>query len=81
MQELNEPKSRSELVKAYVTSSAFIKPFLGVVIGGIAGFLYYRFVGCSSGTCAITSNPYISTLFGAFFGFYLVNSPCARNKC
>jgi hypothetical protein len=37
--------------------------------GGALGFAYYYFVGCSSGTCPISSNPYISTLYGAFVGF------------
>ena len=27
------------------------------IIGAIGGFLYYRFVGCASGACPITSNP------------------------
>ena len=40
----------------------------GVIIGSIAGYLYYYFVGCSSGTCAITSNPINSTLYGAMMG-------------
>lgn len=39
--------------------------FIGILIGGILGFLYYRFVGCISGTCAITSNPIASTIYGA----------------
>ena len=25
--------------------------------GGVGGWLYYRYVGCATGTCAITSNP------------------------
>ena len=40
----------------------------GVIIGSIAGYLYYYFVGCASGTCAITSNPINSTLYGAMMG-------------
>ncbi len=47
----------------------FIVPVSGVLIGGAAGYLYYRFVGCSSGGCPITSNPWISTIYGAAMGF------------
>ncbi len=47
---------------------------LGLIIGAIAGYAYYYFVGCASGTCAITSNPYISTAYGAFMGFLLLTS-------
>ena len=41
---------------------------LPVLIGATLGYAYYYFIGCSSGTCAITSNPYISTAYGAFTG-------------
>lgn len=46
----------------------------GIVIGGGLGFLYYKFVGCASGTCPITSNPLHSTLYGAAIGFLLTQS-------
>ena len=39
--------------------------------GGAAGFAYYYFVGCASGSCPITSNPYISTAYGAVTGIVL----------
>ena len=41
------------------------------VAGGAAvGFGYHKIVGCSSGACPITANPYISTLYGALVGFF-----------
>jgi hypothetical protein len=43
----------------------------GAVAGGIGGFLYWKFVGCSSGTCPITSKPLNSSLYGAFMGALL----------
>ncbi len=42
--------------------------FIGVIIGAIAGYAYYYFVGCVSGTCSITSKPLNSTLYGALMG-------------
>ena len=47
--------------------------FLGVLVGAIGGYLYYHFVGCASGTCAITSKPLNSTLYGAMMGALLFN--------
>lgn len=35
-----------------------------VVLGGALGFLYYKVVGCSTGACPITANPFTSTLYG-----------------
>lgn len=42
---------------------------IGVVIGAIGGYIYYAQVGCVSGTCAITSNPWMSIAWGGAFGY------------
>jgi hypothetical protein len=46
---------------------------IGAVAGGIVGFLYYRFIGCRSGVCIITGNPYISTIYWAVIGGLIAN--------
>ncbi|MBK6611195.1 MAG: hypothetical protein IPI59_00495 [Sphingobacteriales bacterium] len=50
----------------------FLKKYLlsiiGLLLGATAGYFYWQFIGCSSGTCAITSNPVNSTLYGAVMG-------------
>jgi hypothetical protein len=46
---------------------------IGVLAGGVVGFLYYRFIGCRSGACIITSNPYISTVYWAVLGGIVAN--------
>lgn len=46
---------------------------IGVIAGAIGGYLYYHFVGCNSGTCAITSRPVNSTLYGALMGGLFLN--------
>lgn len=40
----------------------------GVILGAVAGYGYYHFVGCTSGTCMITSKPLNSTLYFGFMG-------------
>lgn len=47
---------------------------IGVALGAISGYLYYFFIGCASGTCAITSNPVNSTVYGAFTGGLLLHT-------
>jgi hypothetical protein len=46
---------------------------IGIFAGAIGGYLYYHFVGCASDTCAITSKPMNSTLYGAMMGGLLFN--------
>lgn len=50
------------------------RTILGVIIGSALGYAYYYFIGCSNGTCAITSNPINSTLYGTFMGGLLGSS-------
>jgi phage shock protein E len=45
-----------------------ILTIIGIIFGSIIGYLYYKYVGCISGTCAITSKPINSTLYGALMG-------------
>lgn len=47
--------------------------FIGIVIGGLGGFFYYYFIGCSSGTCVITSKPINSTIYGMILGGLLAD--------
>ena len=46
----------------------YIKMLSGLAVGAILGYGYYYYIGCASGTCAITSNPYISSGYGAMIG-------------
>lgn len=45
--------------------------FIGAAVGAVAGYIYWQQVGCVSGTCAITSKPLNSTLYGAVMGALL----------
>lgn len=45
----------------------------GIVLGAIAGFIYWKTVGCASGKCMITSKPLNATLYGSLLGGLLFN--------
>jgi hypothetical protein len=40
-----------------------------IAIGAAAGFGYHKIIGCRSGTCPITANPWSSAIYGAVMGF------------
>lgn len=48
-----------------------VRVVLFALIGAAMGFGYHRLVGCRTGACPITANPYISTAYGALMGFLL----------
>ena len=56
------------MLKDYLNKKNLIKLSIGVIAGGLIGFSYYYFIGCKSGTCAITSNPVNSTMYGILLG-------------
>ena len=54
-------------------NSTFFKKYLpeiiGTFLGAVGGFLYWKYVGCQSGTCAIKSNWYLMVPWAAVLGF------------
>jgi len=48
------------------------KKLFPIVLGALGGYAYYYFIGCNRG-CPITSNPWLSVLYGAFLGLILIN--------
>lgn len=45
----------------------------GILLGGLLGYAYYYFIGCANGTCAITSNPWLSVLWGVALGYLIAD--------
>lgn len=64
-------------MKDFLTKYRF--KILFIILGAIAGFLYWRFVGCTTGTCPITSNWYASVPYGMLFG-WLISDLVKPNK-
>lgn len=57
-------------------ATRLIRPILFAAAGALVGYLYYRFIGCASGTCAITSKPLNSMVYFGFMGLLLSGVFC-----
>ncbi len=57
-----------------------LRRVLPVLGGATIGYAYYYFIGCNTGSCPITSNPYISTAYGAFAGLILAIPEKRKSK-
>ena len=56
-------------------------PYLiGTLLGTVAGFVYWQQIGCNSGTCAITSDPINSSIYGALMGGLVAGMLKRENK-
>ena len=66
-------------MKKALRSIINIPSVIGMVLGAAGGFLYYYFVGCQSGSCPITSNPWSALAWGLIMG-WLVGSMFYKNK-
>ena len=61
------------------TSKKYSWTITGVLLGALGGFLYWNFIGCSSGQCMITSVWYNSAIYGGLMGG-LVGNSLSKNK-
>jgi len=58
-------------IKSFFSSRKNLLTFTGILSGLAGGYLYYHFIGCRTGTCPITSSPWLSMLWGAAVGYLL----------
>lgn len=62
----------------------WLRPALFILGGGLVGLAYYYFVGCSTGSCVITSSPLTSMAYMAVVGWLLsgaFGSCCCKGSC
>ncbi len=50
-----------------------MKIIIGALVGAVAGYLWYRFVGCRSGACYIMRHRLLSVIYWTLFGALLAN--------
>ena len=66
-----EPEKKS--FKNWIKATFTLRHFIGIISGGVAGFLYYHFVGCTSGNCVLKSNPFYSIILGVLLGYLIAD--------
>ena len=54
---------------------AILRPVLGAAVGAAVGFAVYKFVGCRTGTCPLTGNPWVAMFWWGFIGVMVALSP------
>lgn len=74
---MNNNQSKNIFAKFKSFFSLF--SLIGIILGIIGGYIYYIKIGCSSGSCPITSNPFMSMLWGGIIG-YLVGDLFKKRK-
>lgn len=68
-------------LKRTISSPHTKKTITYILIGAIAGFAFTYFTAGKSFAELSNGEIFQSILIGGFFGFFITNSPCARNKC
>jgi hypothetical protein len=76
-----EIKQEGNWLKRLVNSKQFKKSVLFIVIGAIAGLLYTFFTEGKELSQLASEEIYRNMFTGAFLGFFITNSPCAKGKC
>ncbi|WP_167615503.1 hypothetical protein [Maribellus sediminis] len=57
------------------------KTLVYILIGAVAGFLFYYFTEGMHMDAMPGREILQSVAIGAFFGFFVTNSPCSRGRC
>lgn len=68
-------------IKGLIQSRQFKRSIIAILTGAVAGVgFFYLTEGINMATLEF-SEILNSAMIGAFFGFFITNSPCARNRC
>lgn len=73
MSEASQENGRAKTLRERILSRRGMITMVVTLVGGVAGYLYYHFIGCTSGSCPLTSNPYMSIGIGSLMGYLLAS--------
>ena len=76
-----EIEKEGSWLKRTLNNAQFKRTLIYIVIGAAAGFAFYYFTEGMHMEVMPQDEIVQSILFGAFFGFFITNSPCARGRC
>ena len=68
----NPVKQKYLILRMVLKIKKNLPVIIGTVIGAIGGFIYYKTIGCTTGHCPITSNPWLSIIWGGLMGNLLI---------
>jgi len=74
-----EPESNR--FKKLYSSRQGRRTLIAIFVGALAGFLFFYFTEGRHQEILSGSDIFMSTGIGAFFGYFITNSPCARGRC
>jgi RsiW-degrading membrane proteinase PrsW (M82 family) len=76
-----ELESEKNLIKRVFNTPHAKRTVISIIIGAIVGFGYFYFSEGRHLNEIVVGDIIKSVFVGGFFGFFITNSPCARNKC
>ncbi len=76
-----EIESEEKGFKGWLKSKQVRKTIIATAIGAVGGFLYFYLTDGRTMDAIPPGDIFQNVIFGAFLGFFVTNSPCARNKC
>ena len=74
-------ESEEKGFKGWLKSKQTRKTIIAILIGAISGFLYFYLTDGRTMDAIPAGDIFQNVILGAFLGFFVTNSPCARNKC
>jgi hypothetical protein len=76
-----EIKPEGSWLKRTISNPHTKKSMIYIAIGAIAGVIYFFVTNDKQMADVAFGELFQSAVIGAFFGFFITNNPCARNKC